>query len=132
MYVLDTNTLIYYFRNQGGVARKLLSVLPSEIAVPSIVVYELERGIAKSTSPRKRARQLEVLLQSIQTLPFGNREAKAAAQISRDLEAMGTPIGPLDTLIAGTAVSHRATLVTNNQREFGRVRGLHLDNWYGL
>ena len=130
MYLLDTNTLIYYFRNQGGVARKLLSMSPREIAVPAIVIYELERGIAKSTRPRKRTKQLEILLQSVQVLPFGSSEARAAARISRDLEVLGTPVGPWDTLIAGTAVSNRAVLVTNNQKEFSRVKGLRLDNWY--
>ena len=132
MYLLDTNILIYYFRDEGEVAGKLLSKLPSEVAIPSIVIYELERGIAKSTSPRKRARQLESLVESIQVLPFGSQEAKAAARISRDLELAGMSISPFDTLIAGTALSNKAILVTNNQKEFARVKGLRLENWYTL
>jgi tRNA(fMet)-specific endonuclease VapC len=46
------------------------------------------------------------------------------------LEARGLPIGPLDVLIAGTALAHGATLVTRNLREFSRVEGLKLENWY--
>ncbi len=53
MYVLDTNTLIYFFKGEGNVARKLLTISPKEIAIPAIVVYEIEYGIAKSTSPKK-------------------------------------------------------------------------------
>ena len=57
-------------------------------------------------------------------------EAKASAQIRHDLERTGTPIGPYDLLIAGTVLSHGAILVTHNTREFGRVRGLILEDWF--
>ena len=71
MWVLDTNTLIYFFRGEGNVAKEILSRSPSAIGIPSIVLYELEVGIAKSTSPRKRLGQLEQLTAVVQTLPFG-------------------------------------------------------------
>jgi len=58
MYLLDTNTLIYFFKGMGNVAQELLSKSPKEIGIPSIVLYELEVGIAKSKSPRKRLQQL--------------------------------------------------------------------------
>jgi tRNA(fMet)-specific endonuclease VapC len=61
VYVLDTNTLIYFFKGMGSVAENLFSVSPKEIGIPSIVLFELEYGIAKSTSPRKRVKQLEEL-----------------------------------------------------------------------
>ena len=54
MYVLDTNTLIYYFKNQGQVAQRLAAISPQEIIVSTIVLFELQVGIAKSTSPAKR------------------------------------------------------------------------------
>ena len=54
MYVLDTNTLIYFFKGVGGVAYNLLRVPPREIGIPSIVLYELQVGIAKSNLPKKR------------------------------------------------------------------------------
>ena len=54
MHVLDTNTLIYFFRGQGEVAKHLLATAPSGVAIPTISLYELEVGIAKSQQPRKR------------------------------------------------------------------------------
>lgn len=57
-------------------------------------------------------------------------EAKAAAALRARLELEGTPIGPMDTLIAGTALAHRGVLVTRNVREFGRVAGLSVEDWY--
>ena len=130
MWVLDTNTLIYFFKGEGNVAKEILARSPSDIGIPSIVLYELEVGIAKSTSPRKRLRQLEELTAVVQTLPFGVAEARASAAIRSNLEKKGTPIGPYDVLIAGTAKACNATLVTRNTREFKRVRGLVLKNWY--
>lgn len=130
MYVLDTNTLIYFFRGQGKVAERLLATPPAEVAIPAISVYELEVGIAKSTQPAKRRRQFDELLETITVLPFDRAAAAAAAGVRSALEKAGRPIGPLDTLIAGTALAHRAILVTHNTREFKRVSKLELIDWY--
>lgn len=130
MYLLDTNTLIYFFKGQGRVAERLLSTSPVEVAVPTLVIYEIEVGIAKSAQPTKRRRQLAELLSVIKVLPFDQAAASAAAGVRAALEGRGHPIGPLDTLIAGTAISQRATLVTHNTREFKRVPKLSLADWY--
>ncbi len=130
MYVLDTNTLIYFFKGMGNVNQRLLSVSPKDIGIPSVVVYELEYGIAKSTSPKKRQKQLEEFISLVNVLPFNELAAKSSADIRVKLEKQGTPIGPYDTLIAGTALAVNGILVTNNTKEFERVKHLKLENWY--
>jgi len=130
MYLLDTNTLIYFFKGMGRVAENLLSRSPKEIAVPSIVLFELEVGIAKSDSPEKRQQQLSSLTSVVSTIPFTYKEAKTAAIIRAKLEKAGTPIGPYDTLIAGTALGVNCVLVTNNTKEFSRVENLRLEDWF--
>ena len=130
MFALDTNSLIYFFKGQGKVAERLLETPPSEIGVPAIVFYELEVGIAKSSSPKKRRKQLAELVDLVNLLPFGEAEARATAALRAALEKRGKPIGPIDTLIAGTAIANRATLVTHNIREFSRVSGLKVVDWY--
>ncbi len=130
MYILDTNTLIYFFKGMGNVSSKLLATSPKEIAIPSIVLYELEYGIAKSNSPRKRQAQLNELCSVVEVLPFNSQEARCSALIRANLEKKGTPIGPYDLLIAGTAVAYQGILVTNNTKEFDRVPDLKLENWY--
>lgn len=130
MYILDTNTLIYYFKGQGNVKEKLLSTSPKQIAIPSIVLYELEVGIAKSNTPKKRTKQLKDMLSVVTLLPFSENEAHTTAKIRAQLEKQGTPIGPYDYLIAGIALSNNGVLVTNNTTEFNRVKGLKLENWY--
>jgi tRNA(fMet)-specific endonuclease VapC len=130
MFVLDTNTLIYYFKGMGQVAERLLAHSPQEVGVPTVVVYELEVGIAKSTQPEKRRQQLAEMLAVVAVLPFGMAEARQAAQLRAALEAAGTPIGPYDVLIAATAMAHGSTLVTHNMQDFSRVVGLSLVDWF--
>ena len=130
MYVLDTNTLIYFFKGMGNVATRLLATSPAEIAIPSVVLFELEFGLAKSTSPRKRRAQLNEICALVELLPFGDKEAKIAAQVRAQLEKKGTPIGTCDLLIAATALARSGILVTNNSREFSRVPNLQVDNWF--
>jgi len=130
MYLLDTNALIYYFKGKGQVAHNLANALPQEIFVPTIVLFELQVGIAKSTSPEKRTQQLQQLLSRINLALFDQDAALAAATIRAQLERQGTPIGTLDVLIAGVALSLQATLVTHNVAEFSRVSGLAIADWY--
>lgn len=130
MYLLDTNTLIYYFKGMGNISQNLLSQPPQNISIPSIVIFELEVGIAKSTSPQKRMKQLDEILSSINIIQFGDKEAKISANIRAKLEKKGTPIGPYDILIGGTAVAHQATLVTHNTSEFQRIPQLQLEDWF--
>lgn len=130
MFVLDTNTLIYFFKNQGHVSAHLLSHPPSAIGIPTVVLYELETGLAKSADPAKRRAQLDRLLSRVHVLPFGAHEAQVAGALRAHLERSGTPIGPMDTLIAGTALTAKSPLVTRNLREFSRVPGLETHDWY--
>jgi tRNA(fMet)-specific endonuclease VapC len=131
MYALDTNSVIYLFKGMGQVAERLLAVAPGDVAIPAIVHYEIEVGLAKSAAPEKRRRQFQEILRWVPILPFDDRVAPVAARIRAELESRGEPIGPLDTLIAGTALTHGAILVTRNTREFGRIPGLRLEDWYG-
>jgi tRNA(fMet)-specific endonuclease VapC len=130
MFVLDSNSVIHLFSGRGRVTEHFLRTPPQEIAIPAIALYELETGIAKSHSPDKRRAQLDDLLSLFTVLPFGPSEARASARIRADLERRGLSIGPLDTLIAGTALSHGAILVTHNTEEFERVKGLSFVDWY--
>ena len=130
MYLLDTSTLIYFFKGMGNIAETLLAKSPKDISIPSIALYELEVGIAKSNSPKKRKKQLESLISRITVSPFASKEAEVAAMIRTELENNGTPIGPYDNLIAGIALSLNAILVTHNTKEFSRVEGLNLEDWF--
>lgn len=132
MLVLDSNTISYYFRGDPLVVPRMQALKPVEVGVPAIVEYELRYGLMRlppeAAAPRFAA--LVQLLQPVQVLPFDSECAAHAARIRAELESVGTPIGPHDTLIAATALRHQATLVTRNVREFSRVPGLQWVDWH--
>jgi tRNA(fMet)-specific endonuclease VapC len=96
----------------------------------AVSLYEIEVGIAKSAQPARRRKQVDTFLAVVSVLPFDRSVARSAAEVRADLEGRGIPIGALDNLIAGTALAHRATLVTRNTHEFSRVRDLSIEDWY--
>src|SRR5660397_172021 len=85
---------------------------------------ELEVGLGKLNSSEKRREQLQTLVDQVTVIPFGEEEAKCAAEVRTSLEKLGTPIGPIDNLIAGTAIAAKTILVTHNSKEFTRIEGL--------
>ncbi|MBI2687034.1 MAG: PIN domain-containing protein [Acidobacteria bacterium] len=130
MFALDSNTVIHAFQGKGAVAARLTAIAPSQIAIPAVALYEVQQGVMRSQREIRRRRQLAELLSVCRVLPFDDRAALLAAAIQVDLERSGLQIGPLDTLIAATAMAHGATLVTHNAREFVRVKGLLLEDWF--
>lgn len=130
MYALDTNTVLDYFRGRGAVGKNLLAVPPSEVALPAIVAYEVWFGVLGSQNARRRQSQYEQFLASVEVLAFDSVVGRRAAELRHGLEKRGEGIGPMDTLIAATALAHNATLVTRNVREFSRVQGLKITDWF--
>jgi tRNA(fMet)-specific endonuclease VapC len=133
VFALDTNTVSYFFRGEGRVAQVLLAKPRQMISVPSVVRYELRRGLLALPASRARTEKtaaLESFLGSVQTLHFDDAAADHAATIHAQLKRAGKPVGPHDLLIAATALAAGATLVTNNVREFRQVKSLSLENWF--
>jgi tRNA(fMet)-specific endonuclease VapC len=127
--LLDTNVIVHYLKGDPAIVVRIHKASRGELAIPAIVVYELEYGTLRSKLPARRRRELEAGLAHIQHVPFDSVAAMAAASIRIELEKQGSTIGPLDILIAGTAVSRGAALVTNNAAEFSRVPGLRVLDW---
>ena len=128
-YLLDTNIISDLIRNPSGAAAHRIEAVGAKAVCTSIIVAaELRYGCAKKGSPKLLARVQSVL----ETIPVLALDIPADAQyggIRAELEAAGQPIGANDLLIAAHACALGLTLVTNNTREFGRVRGLKVDNW---
>jgi tRNA(fMet)-specific endonuclease VapC len=130
MYLLDTNTLIYFFKQQGHVAAHLQQVQASQVALSSVVLFELEYGVLRSTKPEVQQKGMDAAKLAYRVLPLDARSAKSAAWVKHTLETLGTPIGQGDQLIAGIALANDLTLITRNTREFSRVPGLRMENWF--
>ena len=75
---------------------------------------------------------LSTMLDHLQDIPFDREAAGEAARVRVELEKRGVVVGPMDLLIAGTALSRGAILATNNTGEFSRIKGLRLEDWTSL
>jgi tRNA(fMet)-specific endonuclease VapC len=128
-YALDTNTLSYYLRHEGQVVDHLQGMPPDSIVLPSAVLYEVNFGLRRA-GRREALDAFARMVQAIEVLDFDAESADHAARIKLQLQSLGTPIGPIDVIIAATVRRHGCTLVSHNTREFARVPDLLLEDWY--
>jgi tRNA(fMet)-specific endonuclease VapC len=130
-YLLDTNIVSDLVRHPAGlVMRHIAQIGAEQVCISIIVACEARFGAAKSGSQRL-AKQLELVLGQLESLPLETPVEEHYADIRNMLERAGTPIGPNDLLIAAHARALGLTLVTDNVREFSRVPGLVVENWLG-
>ena len=129
-FMLDTNICVELIRGRASrVFERLRQHRVDDVAISSITLAELQCGVAKSARPARNALLLAQFCAPLAILPFDNQAAEVYGGVRVELERAGTPIGPLDTLIAAHAMALGRTLVTNNMREFRRVVGLGIENW---
>jgi tRNA(fMet)-specific endonuclease VapC len=130
IYLLDTNICIYIIKKKPvNVLERFKELSLGSVGVSTITLAELEYGIRKSASPEKNLEALNQFLVPLDILSFDYEATIAYGKIRAELEKKGTPIGPLDTLIAAHALSLNLTLVTNNEKEFNRIVALKVENW---
>jgi len=129
-YLLDTTVVSDFARGLPPVLGRLKSTLRSQVAISAVTAMEIEYGLQLNAA---RARKLEPiihdLLDDITVLPYEEKDALATAAIRAALVKRGTPIGPYDIMIAGTAVRHGLVMVSSNRGEFERIDGLLLEDW---
>ena len=132
-FMLDTNLCIDLMRGKSAAAFKRLRALDAdEAGISTITLAELRYGASKSSRTAYHESLIAVLCAPLEIAVFDDQAAEIYGSIRAALEASGTPIGPLDTLLAAHALALRATLVTANLREFQRVPGLAVENWRTL
>ena len=129
-YMLDTNICAYIINKKPeSTLAHLRSKLYEGLCISTIVLSELHLGIQLSSYQEKNTLHLNQFLSIVKILPFDEDAAIEFGIISANLRRKGTPIGPLDTLIAAHAISKGLIIATNNIREFSRVDGLMWENW---
>jgi tRNA(fMet)-specific endonuclease VapC len=129
-YLLDANIVIYLRqRRPEAVVRRFDRLQPGEAAVSVIAYGELQCGAMKSSQRAAGLERLRELTQALPALPLPEKAAETYGFIRADLESRGEVIGNNDLWIAAHALASGLTLVTNNEKEFRRVRGLKVQNW---
>jgi tRNA(fMet)-specific endonuclease VapC len=129
-FLLDTNTCIYFLnRSSEKVISRLKSLTPANIKLSTITVAELLYGAEKSRAKKKNRETVQRFIDHFERIPFDDKCCHYYAAIRASLEKSGVPIGPMDLLIASITLANDFILVTNNVKEFNRVKGLNLENW---
>lgn len=130
MYLLDTNTCIYFLKNKyPSLTETIMSMDPSEFAISSVTVFELEYGAAKSQWGDKTRLRLAIFLAPFTIVPFDTNDAVVAGRIKGELAKSGNIIGPYDIQIAAQGLARGFTVITNNTDEFKRIPGLKVEDW---
>jgi len=130
-WLLDTNVLIAITKASPAVRRRLEQHADHEILLSSVVLAEIEYGIAKSAKQAYNRQVFEEITKTFTVVTFNPQAARHYGALRAYLEKKGMPIGSNDALIAADALAQNAILVTDNIREFSRVPGLRVENWLG-
>ena len=129
-YLLDTTVISDFTRGEPAVLSRLKAAGKREVSISTVTGMEIEYGLLLKPS---RARKIEPVIRALLTdmvvFPYEQEDASATAAVRAALAKRGTPIGPFDLMIAGTALRRGLVLVTSNSNEFARVSGLNLEDW---
>jgi tRNA(fMet)-specific endonuclease VapC len=129
-YLIDTNICIYIMNKRPiKVIQKFKQFDVGEICVSTITVSELQYGVVKSKNHRLNRQRVQEFLSPLEIIPYDESAANMYGDIRYQLEKRGEPIGPLDLMIAAHALSGNFVLVTNNEKEFKRIKQLKIENW---
>jgi len=129
-YFLDTNMCVYILKGMYiSVFEELISHHPSEIKIPSIVKAELYYGAEKSNKREETQQKINNFLLPFEIVPFGETASVIYGEVRAELEKGGTPIGPNDLIIASVVLAEQGILITNNVKEFTRIKQLRVENW---
>ncbi len=130
LFMLDTNICIFLIKRRSDeLIHRMRVFRTGEIGVSVVTVAELQYGVSKSEHQERNQSALEAFLLPLDTADFSFDVTVTYGHIRAELERNGQPMGPLDTMIAAHAVSLDVPLVTNNTREFERVKGLRVEDW---
>ena len=129
-YLLDTNICIYIINKRPASALEAIrKKRPDDISISSITAAELHYGAERSQNPHQNRIAILEFLLPFHLLDYDQRAASCYGKIRNTLESRGTPIGPMDLLLASKAAAHNLVFVTNFLREFQRIDNLRPENW---
>ncbi len=129
-FMLDTNTCIYLIKQKSEkVLHHFKTYSIGDIGISSITLAELEYGVAKIRHVQKNRLALDEFILPLEIAAFDEDASGKYGAMRSMLEKNGMLIGSMDMLIAAHALSLDATLVTNNRKEFKRIKGLKVVDW---
>lgn len=129
-FMLDTDTCAFILRKTSPALLEKIQAVPLREQCMSVVTLaELLYGVQVSSKKRANREAVDLLVRHVKVLEWTNEAAEHYGEIRADLKKKGQLIGANDLMIAAHARSLSAVIVTNNVKDFGRVKGLTLENW---
>ena len=129
-YMLDTDICIYALNGKSPkLDSRLAKTSIGQTGISTAVLAELEYGIAESKQRNENRKRLLEFLEIVPVIDWPYFAARAYGKLRHQLQCSGKPIGQMDLMIAAHAYAEKCTLITNNTRDFKRVKGLKIDNW---
>jgi tRNA(fMet)-specific endonuclease VapC len=135
VFFLDTNICAFILNGKyPKLNERYLECDKRQIKIPSVVLFELFYRAEKSQRRERNLSNIQIFVSELEIVPFDTKAAEIAGTIRADLEKIGQPIGGYDLMIAATALAapEPGIVVTNNTREFSRVKGLSVEDWSEL
>ena len=130
LYVLDTDICAFILRRSSEQLLERIQSVPLERQSMSVITLaELLYGVQISTKKKTNRAAVDALVRHVEVLDWSRAAAEHYAEIRADLKKRGQLIGANDLLIAAQARSLNAAVVTNNTKDFRRVKGLKVENW---
>ena len=130
IYYLDSNICVYFLKGlYPSIMENIQKINPNNIKIPSIVKAELLYGAEKSQQKSKNLSNINRFLEPFEIIPFDDDCSIIYSRIRSSMELKGTIIGPNDYIIAATVLAKNGILVTNNTKEFERIKSLKIENW---
>jgi tRNA(fMet)-specific endonuclease VapC len=130
--MLDTDICIFLMRGESPtLAVKVQSIPLRQQVMSAVTLTELTYGVQASASAKRKHNQavLDSLALHLAVLDWPQEAAQHFAEIRVDLKRRGAQLGAADLMIAAHARAMGAVVVTNNVKDFGRVKGLQVENW---
>lgn len=129
VYLLDTDTLVFYLRGRLEVTQKLLGVPLADLCTSAMCIGELYYGASKSQKQAERKAEVDQLRKTLVSIALDEAEMERFGQLKASLEERGERLADADLLVAATALEHDLTLVTGNLKHFQRVATLQVESW---
>ena len=129
MYLLDTDMIIYSLKADEAVRRNLRRHLHDPIKISAITLMELYYGAYKSKKVTNNLVKIKTIENTFEIIPVSRELVEIFGVLKSELEKFGKLLDDFDLILASTAMSHNLTIVTNNEKHFGQIDGLKMENW---
>ncbi len=128
-YLLDTNICVYWLKGDESIEKRACEIDLKAISVSFITISELYYGSYKSRKINENIAAIEKLEGKLEIIDSNEEICKNFGELKAELEKEGKIIDDADLFIAACALTNNLILITNNEKHFGRIESLKLENW---